>query len=184
MTVKNMITLSCALAALASQASAQDYDLTYDAETGELTMTLYGSIINYALESSDAIFLEDEALAATNHNLFVSFFYFNGVPLAPVGGAVSIPTALGETNTSYNGPIGTPENPVTFSLGNVLPAGLTEQQYYDVPDVTARYVTSLPVAGQAFNLVYVPEPASFVLLGLGGVLLSRRYTAQSLPLDS
>ncbi len=133
----------------AGQADAQPYELFYDQSTGELSMTLYGNIISYSLESSDPIFLEDEALTPTNHQRFVGFFYVNGNPIAvPVGTAASTPTGLTETNSSYNGP---PSG--TFSLGFVLPAGLTQTQLAAVFDVQATYVVAQGTPKQNFNII-------------------------------
>ena len=167
--MKKFTALALVAGLAASGAQAQPYDLTYDASTGELSATIYGNIINYTLESTDDIFLEDEALTATNHQRFVSFFYLSGSPVAPNGTASSTPRVLGESNQSYNGP-----QSGTFSLGMVLPAGLTESEFQAVADKEATYVTGLGSAKQNWNLVYVPEPTSLALLGLGGLLVARR----------
>ena len=155
--------------AAATGAQAQPYDLTYDASTGELSMTIFGNIINYTLESTDSIFLEDDALTASTHQRFVGFFYSGGVPLAPIGTGSSTSKVLGESNSSYNGP-----QSGTFSLGLILPAGLSEADFLAVADKEATYVVAQGTAKQNWNLVYVPEPTSLALLGLGGLLVARR----------
>ena len=167
--MKKLTALALLAGLSATGAQAQPYELTYDATTGELSATIYGKIINYTLESTDDIFLEDAALTASNHERFVSYFYLNGSPIAPNGTASSTPRVLGESNQSYNGPLSG-----TFSLGFVLPTGLTEAEFAAVADKEATYVTDLGQPKQEWQLVYVPEPTSLALISLGGLLVARR----------
>lgn len=158
------------VAGLSATGAQAQYDLTYNPADGSLSITTDGPIINYTLESTDDIFLEDNDLGTppVNFTPFVSFFYLNGAPVAPNGTNSATSRVLGESNNSYNGPNG------EFGLGNVLPAGLTQAEFEAVADKEATYVTALGTEKTNFNLVYVPEPTSLALLGLGGLLVARR----------
>jgi hypothetical protein len=70
----------------------------------------------------------------------------------------------------------------TWDLGNIAPAGLTEAQFKAALNNAAGDTVWFKAGGGAFdyNLSYVPEPSSFVLLavgalGLAGVLARRRW---------
>jgi len=151
--------------AAAGSAQAQNYDLTYDASTGELSVTTTGGIINYVLESSDEIFI-----AGNHDDILFTMVTIPGVGTFPTksGTKTSIPTVLSESEQSGANDAG------TYSLGNVLPAGLSEAQFQDAADKQATYVAGLGTPVTPFNLVYVPEPTSLALLGLGGLLVARR----------
>jgi len=148
-----------------SAAQAQNYDLIYDATTGELSMTTNGGMINYVLESSDDIFLD----GPRDSILFTDVTIPNvGTFPTKTGTIATTPRVLSESEQTGDNGAG------TYSLGNVLPAGLTEAEYQDVADVQATYVAALSTPVTPFNLVYVPEPTSLALLGLGGLLVARR----------
>ena len=168
--IKTLTTLTVALLIVATNAMAQPYDLYYNVFTGELQMYITGNIVNYEIVSSDGIFLEDESLEQTNHNLFVSYFYFNDVPILRNGTSTSTPHVLSETNYGYNG-----ATQGYFSLGNVLPAGWSYQEVeYYLGNLDATYVTHISSPRVHFNIVYAPEPSSLVLLSLCGLLIAKR----------
>ena len=177
--MKRLTALALVAGLSATGASAQPYNLIYDASTGNLSVELFGSIINYTLESTDSIFLEDDDLltAPTNWTPFVSFFYvdFDGpgpqapTPVGNVGTRSATSKVLGESNNSYNG-----VTSGVISLGNILPAGLSEAQFQAVADKESTYVVAQSTPKQNWNLVYVPEPTSLALLSLGGLLVARR----------
>lgn len=133
--------------------SPDPYNLVYNAANGELSIVTSGNLINYVLESSTDIFLEDAALTPSNHQEFVSWLFIGGIPVGKVGTASSTPIHLGESFIDQNLPAG------QYSLGFVLPSNLSEQAFINAADLRANYLTGLAEPLRAFNLVYVPIPA-------------------------
>ncbi|MFN3166098.1 MAG: PEP-CTERM sorting domain-containing protein [Phycisphaeraceae bacterium] len=153
-------TLSLVAALLAAGGAHGQYDLTYNAADGSLTIdTMGGTIINYVLELETPLFLETPVASdRLNHTPILGGF------------ATSLPNILSESD---------PFNPVSgvLPLGTVLPTGLTEAEYLGLVFVEDLYVAGLGTPRTSFNRVYVPEPTSLAILGLGGLLVTRRRRA-------
>ena len=147
------------IAGLSATGAQAQYQLQYDANDGSLTIISDGNLINYVLESVGDAFLEDTDFAATNHVRLLA------------GTGASTPGALSESNPFA------PLAAGSYSIGNVLPAGLTALQYNEslaVNQNSPKYVTGFGQPKTDFQLTYVPEPSSLALLGLGGLFVARR----------
>lgn len=136
-----------------SQQSAQipgpglTYDLVYDAGDGSLTIDTKGGTLNgYALKSG--------VFTSSNHSPFV------------LGTFASLGDVLSESNP-FGGVSG------VFDLGAVLTPGLDEAGFAGSV-TTANYTTGLGQPLASFDLVYVPEPTSAVLLATTSLVLARR----------
>lgn len=142
--IANRIALPLLMLALgllpAAQAGAQD--LAYFADTGEVQIL--------------------------NPDPPVYQIVIQGGPFIP--GNYSNPpssSVLGVTSTNISLLFLNPQPAGPVSLGDILPAGLSEPEYLD-------RITSATSQGTPMGLVYVPEPTSLALLGLGGLALMRR----------
>lgn len=194
-----LITLVCALCIFGVGAHAQQYDLLYNPNDGSLTITGvvpfddngtvnryeddHGGLLNYTIISANRLFLESVDLQEQrSHLLPINRAIIEGTEFI-LGDHSSSPLVIGATNVGANEPFFgflKPEMP----LGFVLPAGLTEEEFQTalIPirtDESPKYVTSLGRPKQNFNLVYAPEPTSLALMGIGGLLLSRRRSSAS-----
>lgn len=175
--MKHVLTLGTTLAALLLAASAQatiilpSYTLSYDPADGSLTIDTYGGVLyTYSVKTTGDLAIDD------------GFIEGNHLLLGDAPGGLTSPantTSDDELSQSdFDGWTGLS----AFSLGPVLPAGLSESEFNALIDLSTQntfYVDELGTLGnpktfKPFNVVFVPEPTSFVLLGIGGALLLQR----------
>ena len=157
------------LAADSQAALITPYDLIYDAATGELVIDTFDCpLIVYSIQGPDDTSVDDGFIQG-NHTQIPGNAGFGGNPLIAF---TSLDGELSDTNRD----IWNLTDPV--SLGAVLPAGLTPTQLNDA--ITAAwYVNEFGQTGQPssfinFNLVYVPEPGTVMLIAAGAGLLTHR----------
>lgn len=159
--------IATALLAAVSAGTAQAaYVLMYDDLTGEMKIDTQGGALYVYSVIGPGDFSVDDGFIQENHDLLP----------APTGALPSAVTSLDDelSESNFNGWIDLPET----SIGEVLPAGLTRSELQDQISV-ARYVDELgelgnPKAFQDFQVIFVPEPTSLLLLGGGVMLLARR----------
>jgi len=175
--MQTVFTLGTTLAALLLATSAQaltilpNYTLSYDPADGSLTINSFGGpLYTYSVKTTGELAVDDGFLEG-NHLL---------LPDAP-GGLTSPANTTSDDELSQSDFDGwTGLSP--FSLGPVLPAGLNESEFNALIDLSTQntfYVDELGTLGnpktfKPFDIVFVPEPTSFVLLGIGGALLLQR----------
>lgn len=177
--MKSLTTVMTAAALLSISAQAQallivsNYTLTYDAADGSLTIDPLGQpLYTYSIKTLGSLGGDD------------GFIEANHIPLPDdpgvFGTAVSTSTDDELSQSDFDQWTGLSP----FNLGNVLPAGLTEAQFNSILDTSPQntfYIDSLG-SGQnqqnsymsAFNVVFVPEPSSLVIIGLGAAMLAQR----------
>jgi hypothetical protein len=136
-------------------------DLIYDAATGELTIDPDGTtnIISYVLQTTESPgFIEENHSAAGGlWNQFVDSTD------SQIGATIGL---FGEV------PITSPVN-----IGAVMPSGLSEAQFQAF---LSSHEWAIVGGGGPFDLVWVPEPSSVMLIVIGGLGLllcdrRRRY---------
>ena len=148
--------VACLLVACfaANAAEAQPYEVVYDPATGELTLVTYGPMINFVIESSTVFFLNPGA----------GFNLLGGTP-------VYVANTISGSNPFAALPAG------SYSLGQQFEPGLSEQQFLEaVTPFSASgnlYTTGLGEPKMPFTMVYLPEPSSLAMLGLGALLVVR-----------
>lgn len=157
------LALGLAIALLASPGAEAQYQLIFDPSTGSLTIDTSGDpLITYViLGDTNALpggFLqENHTQIPGNPNAF---------------DFISDDDELSDSNLSIWNGLG------PTSLGNVLPIGLSQadfEAFITEANYVAEFGTSAgPASKFNFNIVYVPEPTSLVLLALGGALLAKR----------
>lgn len=158
-----------AAAFFAAPRTAQaDYTLTYDANTGSLSLDTDNAVLyTYEIFGSagdDADPLNNGPFIAANHIQLPG----NATNLQHE----SLKGKLADTNiTGWNLP-----DPV--SIGNVLPKGLTRQQFED--NISAAYYVDKFGSKAFFDFdtayIPVPEPTSLALLLAGGLtIMNRRH---------
>lgn len=153
------------------------YELTYNAADGSLEINTFGNdLFVYNIKTTGDPLIDDGFLEE-NHTPVPGNVGFGGNALLFF---TSVDDEISDNNRD-----GWSALPAT-SLGNVLPAGLTKPEL-DALLESATYVNAFGVDGQPevfydFNVVYVPEPTSFVLIGLGMlIILQRRRRDQLVP---
>jgi hypothetical protein len=161
-----------------SQALAQ-YDLIYDPGTGSLTIdTKGGPIAGYVLEflPSQNVFA-GPFVVVPGANIIDLTVNANQIPLFAPGQSNRTGFAYYLSEIKQTLGVGIPDPTGVIPIGDVVLPGLTEQQYLDTfSNTTSQWQY---VAGEGngvvgdFNLVYVPEPTSLALFGLGGLLVRR-----------
>jgi hypothetical protein len=128
-------------------------DLIYDPATGEVildpTEANGGVVTNFVLQNTTG-----------------SFIPANFVPIFNNFTTTATVNELSETDLLAAG------FSVATSIGNVFPTGLSLQGLHDLLS-TATYVGALGTGEFEWDL-YIPEPASFAMLMLGGLALIRR----------
>ena len=152
--MKKFTALALVAGLSATGASAQ-YTLTYDPADGSFTMDTDGPLINYVLESATDGFIDgggNNILGGTFASTVNTVSGSN--PFAPVAAG-------------------------SYDVGNVLPAGLSEAEFFAATEAFSaggnQYTTALGAPKVEFTRIYVPEPTSLALLGLGGMcMFSRR----------
>ncbi|MFN3166048.1 MAG: PEP-CTERM sorting domain-containing protein [Phycisphaeraceae bacterium] len=149
-------TCSLGLPVNACAATGGAYDLIYNPADGSLTIdTMGGTLLGYVFVSDGAFFIPQNQVAH-----FVPDPQF----------LESVPFQLSDLNPFLQPPLPAGR----FHLGRVLPAGWTQSEFNDRIDST-EYVEFLGSGRKlAFEMVYVPEPASLGALGLAGTCLFAR----------
>lgn len=175
--MKCLTTLAFAAALLFTTASTQallivpNYTLTYDPADGSLTIDPLGDpLFTYSVKTLTAPG-GDDGFIEGNHVL---------LPDAPGGLTSPANTSTDDelSQSDFDGWTGLGP----FSLGNVLPSGLTESQLNSLLDTSTQntfYVDALgalndPGTFKSFDVVFVPEPGSFVIFSIGAALLAQR----------
>lgn len=162
-------TLFAGLSAFGTQ--AQDaYDLVYDYTDGSLTMITTGDITAYQLETTQL----SGPITPGNHQLFVSLEEIAPGFIFQTGISFVTPYVVSEAMNPNSRDAGLTIAPGSYNIGNLLPANLSEQTFYNLFDKKREYATDGSGDRTDFDLVYVPEPASFVLLSAGAVMVIRR----------
>ncbi len=193
--MKKFTALALVAGLSAAGAQAQDnYQLIYDADTGNVSIQTNtsiaentpanhpvvanqdvpaaGNLINYVLETSNPIFDVNSRIPGPDAAMTPGTIAVEEV--AP-GVFFATGTVTNETGFQAESNSNRVSNGAQLhNLGNILPAGLSEQQWNDLLDVNRTYVRNLGTDQQQFDLVYIPEPTSLALLGLGGLLVARR----------
>jgi hypothetical protein len=115
--------------------------------------------IVYDPSTGEVIVDAPNGIALTSINIFSDLAIFTGDPAMNLGGDFDIDT----DDTIFKATLGTSFGSISF--GNIAQPGLSLQAVLD--DLTVE--GSLEPGGGLGNvdLVYVPEPASIVLVGLG-----------------
>lgn len=165
MTKTALILTALSVGLSASSASAQ-YELIYDAETGELRIdTLGGPLYAYILQGPGDL-LEEDGFIQEAHTILPE----------PSDTSLYATTSTDDelSESSFDGWTGLPQT----SLGFVLDPGLSPAQLNSQLE-TAVYVDQFgslgdPSALLDFNIVYIPEPTSLVIMGLGAAMIVRR----------
>lgn len=150
--MKKFLTILALTAGLfVADASAQDnYILSYDRDTGSLTIKAFGDISAYGIGGNGDVFDETQFM-----------------PFLPSSIIQSDADILGEASLSA---LGAGE----YALGDgLLQTGLDLTGFKNVI-TAATYIPGFGSTSQNFDLEVVPEPSSLALLGLGGLLIARR----------
>lgn len=149
---KLLFTLALTAGLSVADASAQDtYILSYDRETGSLTIKASGNISAYAIGGNGDVF---------NNSQFT--------PFIPGSVVQSDADTVGEVLFGVG--VGAGE----YALGDgLLQTGLDLTGFENVISA-ATYTPGIGNLSQNFDLEVIPEPSSLALLGLGGLLITRR----------
>ena len=154
--------------ALAATETTPRHQLVYDAEDGSLTISALDPIVvfpepNSQLTGNLAAYFIESANASFLPSMHVTHL---------LGTNQSTPTLLQEANP-FN-----PGEASSYDLGSVLPAGLSEAQFFIAIDADkSTYVTVIGAPIDNFDLVYVPEPASLGMIAIGSLVVLRRRRA-------
>ncbi|MGB0768031.1 MAG: PEP-CTERM sorting domain-containing protein [Phycisphaeraceae bacterium] len=172
--MKTMMPLAAAGAALlfSTAATAQiavpaTYELRYNPEDGSLSIATFdGPLYTYSIKTTGDPSLDD-GFVEENHIL---------LPDAP--GGLEDPRNNSEDDELSQSDFDAWNGLGAFSLGQVLPSGLTESEFNAIVDMDSAstfYVDELGAgAFKEFDIVFVPEPTSLVLLGIGVAMLAQR----------
>lgn len=150
----NVVVTSTEFSILSNHAAQLIYNPDDGVVTLDATNAPNGRITNFVIKSDGGLLLTDDTTFPT-----ASFFTTNlNIEISWTDG-----TAVG-----FEG---------QHILGKILAAGLTESEFL-AAITTATYTGPLGTGGnQPFELVYLPEPASVALVGMGTLLLVRRRRA-------
>lgn len=178
--MKCLTTIMTAAALLYASSQAQallivsNFTLTYDAADGSLTIDPLGQpLYTYSIKTLGTLGGDD------------GFIESNHIPLPDGPGIFGTPVSTSTDDELSQSDFDQWTDLGPFNLGNVLPAGLTEAQLNSILDTAPQntfYIDSLGSSGQnqqnshmnAFNVVFVPEPGSLVLIAVGGAMLAQR----------
>lgn len=167
--MKRILLFLAVLCLTAGPVSAQPVELQYDPATGNLAIDTFSSLVRlrsfellggstpFTPANRNRIFPVEIVAASNPSHIRV----FSDAPLTPNEALLIDPTL----NSVIQG--------TRWDLGDLLPAGLTEQQFIDAVPLASWHPIS-PGPSRPFIPVYVPEPGSLVLLGVAGMMASRR----------
>ena len=170
------LALTLLLAAMNTQAEVvvPTYNLLYDAADGSLAIDPLGNpLFSYSIKTTGAPG-GDDGFIEGNHLLLPD-------ALGSLTSPANTSTDDELSQSDFDGWVGL----FPYNLGNVLPSGLNETQLNSILDTSAQntfYVRALGTGfaeeergfKNSFNIVFVPEPGSIVIFGLGTVLLAQR----------
>lgn len=172
--MRKSLTLAAAAVALVGAQQMQadvlvfpQYTLTYDPTDGSLTIDTFGNVLyTYQVVGLGAPSVDD-GFIETNHVLL-------GNAPGSFGPPANTSSDDNLSQSDFDGWTGLGP----FSIGNVLPPNLNESQFFALVDnniANTHYVDE--IGGQvkkAFDITFVPEPTSLVLLAVGGAIICRR----------